>query len=79
MAWFVGSLLVTWYTEAGCEGDQAHRHRPWYQHKETPTFADMLATCRLQLWQHWLEQESDVRPEREDKWAWLLEYVATAT
>ena len=44
-----GRVLVC--VGAGQHGPQAQRHRPWYTHKETPTFADMLAACRLQLWQ----------------------------
>jgi hypothetical protein len=79
MAWFVGTLVVCWYVEAGQHGEQAQRHRPWYTHKETPTFADMLAACRLHLWQEWLRAESGVGVDREAKLAWLLEYVATST
>jgi hypothetical protein len=77
MAWFVGSLLVWWYAQAGREGEQAQRHRPWYKNKETPTFADMLAACRLQLWQHWLTEGSASPADHEEKLAWFLEYVAT--
>ena len=78
MAWFVGSLIVLWYVEAGHEGTQAQRHRPWYKNKETPTFADMLAACRVQLWQNWLDEHGDSEADREKKLAWLLEYVATS-
>jgi hypothetical protein len=77
MAWFVGSLVLVWYAASGREGTQASRHRPWYQHKPTPTFADMLATCRLQLWQNWLD-ESGSAADREERWGWLLEYLATS-
>ena len=79
MAWFVGTLIVVWYTLAGHEGQQAQRHRPWYKHKETPTFADMLAACRVQLWENWLKAESAAPADREEKLAWLLEYIATST
>jgi hypothetical protein len=79
MAWFVGSLIVLWYAEAGHAGEQAQRQRPWYKHKETPTFADMLAACRVQLWQHWLGDGSGAVADREDKLTWLLEYIATST
>ena len=78
MAWFVGSLVILWYAEDGHDGEQASRHRPWYTTKESPTFADMIASCRLQMWRHWLGQESGCQPAREEKVAWLLEYVATA-
>ena len=78
MAWFVGTLVVCWYAWAGQHGPQAQRHRPWYKHKETPTFADMLAACRLQLWQEWLRGESGSEADVEEKRSWLLEYVATS-
>jgi hypothetical protein len=78
MAWFVGTLVVCWYVMAGQQGPQAQRHRPWYKHKPTPTFADMLAACRLQLWQEWLDDESGCRADAKAKWAWLLEYLATS-
>jgi hypothetical protein len=78
MAWFVGTLVVCWYTLAGRHGVQAQRHRPTYKHKPTPTFADMLAACRLQLWQEWLNRESACKADTEAKLAWLLEYVATS-
>ncbi len=79
MAWFVGTVVVCWYVEAGQDGGRAERHRPWYTQKERPTFADMLAACRLQLWQEWLEAESGVERDRKERLAWLLEYVATST
>lgn len=78
MAWFVGSLVILWYAAYGRDGEQACRHRPWYTTKESPTFADMVASCRLQLWRHWFGEESGSEGDREQKLAWLLEYVATA-
>jgi hypothetical protein len=55
--------------------------RPTFRQVEQPllTFVDMLASCRLQLWRHWLEQERGMDAGREEKWAWLLEYLATAS
>jgi hypothetical protein len=78
MSWFLGSLVVLWYVVAGHTGEQAQRHRPWYRDKPAPTFADMLGACRLHLWRHWLTAACGSRADREAKWAWLLEYVATA-
>ena len=75
MAWFVGSLVVLWYATVGHREPAARRQRPWYQHKVEPTFADMLGCCRLHLWSNWLAGEG---PRAEQKWAWLLEYLATA-
>jgi hypothetical protein len=78
MAWFVGSLIILWYAAYGHEGEQAHRHRRWYTRKESPTFADMLASCRLQHWRRWLSEESGSPADLEEKLDWFLEYVATA-
>jgi hypothetical protein len=46
---------------------------------QADTFADMLAACRLRLWQEWLHGESGSKADSEEKLAWLLEYVATAS
>jgi hypothetical protein len=75
LAWFAGSLVVLWYAEVGQHEPAAKRERPWYKHKVEPTFADMLACCRLHLWSHWLTKEP---AKAEERLAWLLEYVATA-
>jgi len=75
MAWFVGSLVVLWYAEVGRHEPQARSHRPWYKDKVSPTFADMLSCLRLHLWTNWLRSEPG---GREEKLAWLLEYLATA-
>lgn len=79
MAWFVGTLIVCWYALHGHKGEQAERQRPWYSHKETPTFADMLAACRLQLWEHWLMLKGGSKADHAAKLRWLLEYVATSS
>jgi len=79
MAWLVGTLVVLWYAEWGRAGPQARRQGSWYRHKSSLTFADMLASCRLQLWQHWLRQGGAADAGLEGQWAWLLEYMATTT
>ena len=50
MAFVIHSLIVVWFHQTG------HRHlqfpdRPWYLHKEAPSFADMLTTLRRLSWQ----------------------------
>ena len=50
MAFVLHSLIVLWFHQVG------HRHlqfpdRPWYRHKEEPSFADMLTTLRRLSWQ----------------------------
>jgi len=77
MAWFVGAVVVLWYVLHGAEVGTAERERPWYKHKVSPTFADMLASCRLHLWKRWWE--SSPAEEKGQRWEWLLCYVATAT
>jgi hypothetical protein len=77
MAWFVGSLIVLWYTLLGHEEPTPQRHRPWYTHKPEVTFSDMLGTCRYHLWREWLSKPGTP----EELWQrseWLLEYLATA-
>jgi DDE superfamily endonuclease len=58
MAWFVGSLVVLWYCQAGHQGSHVLRERPWYRDKVTPTFTDMLGALRLQMWESRLFGES---------------------
>ncbi|MGO8750668.1 MAG: transposase [Thermoguttaceae bacterium] len=78
MSWFVGSLVVLWYAITGHQSEQARRHRPWYKNKPKPTFADMLAACRLHLWRHWLANGCASHADKAVKWEWLLEYLATS-
>ena len=75
MAWFTGALVVLWYAQTGINEEQAHRHRPWYKNKISPTFADMLSCLRLASWCEWLDDEPE---KHEEKLSWLLEYIATA-
>jgi len=77
MAWFVGSLVVLWYTIWGQSEQTPQRHRPWYHDKPEVTFADMLATCRYHLWCSWLS-DCGSQAEMEERRDWLLEYLATA-
>lgn len=50
MSWFALSVSVLWYAVVGKNGKQVHRDRPWYKHKKSPTFADMLGALRRNLW-----------------------------
>ena len=54
MAGVLYSLIVLWFDETG------HRHvqfpdRPWYTHKRTPSFGDMLTTLRRLSWEEKVE------------------------
>jgi hypothetical protein len=76
MAWFVGGLVLVWYAKYGQDQEQAEWARPWYTTKVGPTFADMLATLRLHLWQQtWQEASPD---QRNDMQNWLFHYISTA-
>jgi hypothetical protein len=76
MAWFVGGLVLVWYAKYGQDEEQARWDRPWYTQKVGPTFADMLATLRLHLWQQgWQEAAPE---ERNDMLDWLFHYISTA-
>jgi len=76
MAWFVGGVVLLWYARHGLDAEQAQWHRPWYTSKVGPTFADMLATMRLHLWQTaWQEAAAD---ERNTLLDWLFHYISTA-
>lgn len=79
MAWFVGSVIVLWYVLAGHAAKQVQRQRPWYTKKEAPTFVDMLAACRYQMWEHWFNEEGASAAGRAEKLTWLQEYIATST
>jgi hypothetical protein len=60
MAIVIYSLIVVWFHRDG------HRHvdfpdRPWYRHKEEPSFGDMLTTLRRLSWKI---NVGDVVPKR---------------
>lgn len=47
------ALVVVWYFKNGkraVDVDRVRKQAPWYRHKETPSFADMLAAVRRELW-----------------------------
>jgi hypothetical protein len=76
MAWFVGGVVLLWYARYGPDAEQAQWQRPWYNKKVEPTFADMLATLRLHLWQNaWNEASPE---QRTHLLGWLFHYVSTA-
>lgn len=57
LAWFVQTLTVVWYAEAGTDGPAVHRDRPWYATKAGVTFADMLGALRLRQWDQHISRE----------------------
>jgi hypothetical protein len=77
LAWFVGGLVLLWYAKYGLSEELAERVAPWYTTKKTPTFADMLATLRLQLWRNWWATAAP--EEQKDLLDWLFHYISTST
>jgi hypothetical protein len=77
MAWFTGTLVMLWYARERADHRPARRHRPWYP-KTVTTFADMLACCRLALWEQKGLGRGDRCPVLTHNEGWLLEYLATA-
>jgi DDE superfamily endonuclease len=77
MAWFTGTLLLLWYTRNGSKHKMAKRQRPWYI-KTITTFTDVLASCRLALWESWWPTRAHIRPAERKMKKWLFEYMATA-
>jgi hypothetical protein len=74
MAMVLYSSIVVWFHREG------HRHvefpeRPWYPHKEEPSFGDMLTTLRRLSWKY---NYGDIAPKRGrakklfDQITWLL-------
>lgn len=78
MAWFVGVVVTLWYALEGEVKEQVRRERPWYKNKPDPTFADMLATCRYDLWSEWLNPKSASKADLDTKLDWILKYLATS-
>jgi len=52
MIFLVFGLVHLWYFEAGNAAEEvsrARRRAPWYRHKSTPSFADMLGALRREI------------------------------
>src|SRR5262249_42099446 len=78
MALVLYSLIVVWFHQEG------HRwlefpDRPWYRHKEEPSFADMLSTLRRRSWQEQLRQVQSARAGVENLLALLIGFVSRAS
>jgi hypothetical protein len=59
MALWIYSLTVVWYARwSRGRARLPTRLAPWYRTKETPSFADMLATLRRSSWTLWLSDQA---------------------
>jgi hypothetical protein len=62
------AITIMWYLEHGqAEQDvaRARREAPWYRHKAHPSFADMLAAIRRELWTDRLSRHPRMNLGRE--------------
>jgi len=62
------AVTVLWYLHHGKPEDDVARVRreaPWYQHKKTPSFIDMLAAVRREIWKTRFSQHPALRLGRE--------------
>ena len=53
LAFTAYALVVLWYWRHGRPDEDVARVKqlaPWYRHKQAPSFADMLAALRRELW-----------------------------
>ena len=65
MAFAAYAIVVVWYLKHGKQEEDVARVRseaPWYRHKETPSFNDMLAAVRRELWVARLSRNPLLRP-----------------
>lgn len=55
MAMTAYAITILWYLNHGDRQKDVQRvlaEAPWYRHKQTPSFMDMIASCRRRLWSH---------------------------
>ena len=53
IAFVTYALVVVWYLKHGDVAEdiaQVKKEAPWYLHKQTPSFSDMLAAVRREIW-----------------------------
>jgi len=65
IAFVVYTLVVIAYLrggEADADVQRVRKRAPWYRHKATPSFADMLGSARRQLWASRLSEHPVLRP-----------------
>jgi hypothetical protein len=65
LAFAAYAIVVVWYLKHGQQEEDVARVRreaPWYRHKETPSFNDMLAAVRREIWVARLSRNPLIRP-----------------
>ena len=69
MAFFHYSIVVVWFHRVGHELVQ-FPVRPWYRHKQEPSFADMLTTLRKVSYD---EKTAPLVPEQSGLKTWIAQ------
>ena len=69
MAMFIYSMVVVWFHQVGHQCLQ-FPFRPWYTHKEEPSFADLLTTLRRLSYQ---EKTDRVAPKQSRLKTWIAQ------
>lgn len=65
LAFTAYAIVVLWYLKHGNPERDVHRARneaPWYRHKATPSFTDMLVALRRQIWARRISRYPSLRP-----------------
>jgi hypothetical protein len=80
LAFVVYDLVLLWYAdETERAGAPTWLQRPWYPHKHTPSFLDMLTALRLAGWRKWISQPPSVtRSPQKCPAPWPDAVLATA-
>ena len=75
MALVLYSLIVVWFDQVGQRWVR-FPDRPWYPHKEEPSFADLLSTLRRRSWEEYFAGVSGASALPEKELAQLIDFVS---
>ena len=75
MALVLYSLIVVWFDQVGHTWVR-FPDRPWYGHKEEPSFADMLSTLRRRSWEELFAGVLGAGTPYEKELAQLIDFVS---
>lgn len=75
MALVLYSLVVVWFHREG-HAQVEFPDRPWYGHKEEPSFADMLSTLRRRSWEDFLGGVLPKGTPGQKELAWVIAFVS---
>jgi hypothetical protein len=78
---FTYSIVVLWYLQHGnpeVDVARVRRRSPWYRHKKTPSFADMLEAARRELWTQRVSANPDATEPLRNPEGSLMELLLAA-